>query len=40
MLVPANKSKEKIKKYEQLWSKTRDLIKPVTKKSDEYDKNI
>ena len=36
-LVPTNESKEKIKKYEELWGKTRDLIKSVTKKSDDYD---
>ena len=32
-LVPTNESKEKIKKYEELWIKIRDLIKSVTKKS-------
>ena len=37
MLVPTNESKEKIKKYEELWSKIRDLIKSVTKKSNDYD---
>ena len=37
-LVPANESKEKIKKYEELWSKIRDLIGSITKISDEYDK--
>ena len=36
-LVPTNKSKEKIKKYEELWSKIRDLIRSTTKKSDDYD---
>ena len=36
-LVPTNESKEKIKKYEGLWIKIRDLIRPVTKKSDDYD---
>ena len=36
-LVLTNESKEKIKKYEELWIKTRDLIKSVTKKSDDYD---
>ena len=35
-LVLTNKSKEKIKKYEKLWSKIRDLIKSATKKSDDY----
>ena len=29
--------KEKIKKYEELWSKIRDLIRSVTKRSDDYD---
>ena len=38
MLVPTNESKEKIKKYEELSSKIRDLIRSVTKKSDDYDK--
>ena len=37
-LVPTNESKEKIKKYEELWIKIRDLIRSVTKKSDDYDK--
>ena len=32
-LVPTNKSKEKNKKYEGLWSEIRELIKSVTKKS-------
>ena len=35
-LFPTNKSKEK--KYEQPWIKIKDLIRSVTKKSDEYDK--
>ena len=29
-LVPTNKSKERIKKYEELWSKIRDLIMSIT----------
>ena len=33
ILVPANESKEKIEKYEELWSKIRDLIISVTKNS-------
>ena len=37
-LIPANESKEKIKKYEELWSKIRDLIRSITKNSDDYDK--
>ena len=36
-LVPTNDSKEKIKKYEELWSKIRDLIRLITKNSDDYD---
>ena len=37
MLIPTNESKEKIKKYEELWSKFRDLIRSVTKTSDDHD---
>ena len=37
MLVPTNESKEKIKKYEELWIRTRDLIRWITKSSDDYD---
>ena len=29
-LVPTNESKEKIKKYEELWIKIRDLIRSIT----------
>ena len=36
-LVPTNESKEKIKKYEVLWIKIRDLIGSVTTNSDDYD---
>ena len=36
-LVPTNESKEKIKKYEELWSKIRHLIGSITKNSDDYD---
>ena len=36
-LVPTNKSKESIKNYEELWRKIRDLIRSITKKSDDYD---
>ena len=36
-LVPPNESKEKTKKYEELWIKIRDLIRSVPKKSDDYD---
>ena len=36
-VVPNNESKQIIKEYEELWSKIRDLIRSVTKKSDDYD---
>ena len=36
-LVPTNESKEKIKKFEKLWSKIRDLIRSIFKNSDDYD---
>ena len=36
LLVPTNESK-KIKKYEELWRNTRDLIRSITKNSDDYD---
>ena len=35
-LVLTSENKEKIKKYEELWSKIRDLIMSIIKKSD-YD---
>ena len=37
MLVPTNESKEKIKKCEELWIKIKDLMRSITKKSDDYD---
>ena len=37
MLVPTNESKEKMKRYEELWSKIRDLMRSITKNSDDYD---
>ena len=37
-LAPSNESKEKIKKYEELRSKIKDLIRSVTKNADNYDK--
>ena len=36
ILVPTNESKEKIKNYEKLWIKIRDLIRSITKNSDDY----
>ena len=38
-LVPTNENKEKIKKYEELWIKIKDLIMSITKNSDDYDEN-
>ena len=37
-LFPTNESKEKIKKCEELWSKIRDLIRLLSKNSNDYDK--
>ena len=37
MLAPINENKERIKKSEVLWSKLRDLIRSITKSSDDYD---
>ena len=36
-LVPTNESKEKIKKYEELWSNIWELIRSITKYSDDHD---
>ena len=36
-LVPTNKSKEKNKKYEEIWDKIRNLIRSITKNSYDYD---
>ena len=36
-LLPTVESKEKIKKYGELWSKIRDLISSITKNSGDYD---
>ena len=35
-LIPTNESKEKSKKYEEPQIKIRDLIRSVTKNSDDY----
>ena len=37
LLVPTNKSKEKIKKYEEMQSKIKDLVRSITKNSVDYD---
>ena len=34
--VPTNESNEKIKKYDELWSKIKDLIRSITKHSNGY----
>ena len=39
-LVSTNESKEKTKKYEELWIKIRDLIRSINKNSDDYDEKI
>ena len=36
-LVLTNESKQRIKKYEEIWIKIRDLIRSITKNSDVYD---
>ena len=37
MLVPTNQREKKIKQYEELWTKIRNLIRLTTKISDDYD---
>ena len=39
ILVPTNETKENVRKYEKLWSKIRNLIRSMTKNSDDYDEN-
>ena len=39
-LVPTDESIDTSKKYEELWSKMKDLIRSITNNSDNYDKNI
>ena len=34
---PTNKSKDTLKRYEEIWNKMRDLITSITKNSDYYD---
>ena len=36
-LAPINETKKKIKKYEERWIKIKDLIRSITKNSDDYD---
>ena len=35
-LVPTDENKDTLKKYEEMWSKIRDLIRSVTNNSDDY----
>ena len=37
MLFPTDESKEVTNKYQELWSKIKDLISSITKNSDDYD---
>ena len=39
-LVPTNERKDKIQRYEELWSKIRDLIRSITKTEVIMIKNI
>ena len=39
-LVPTNESKEKIKKYEELWSKIKDIFTLITKNSGDYEEKL
>ena len=39
-LVSSNGSKNRIKKYEELWNKTRDFIRSATTKSDDYNEKF
>ena len=34
------RAKKKFKKYEEMWIKIRDLVRSITKKSDDYEKNM
>ena len=38
-LVPTDKSKDALKKYEELWTKIRYLIRSTSNDSDNYDKD-
>ena len=37
MLVPNDENKDTLKKYEEMWSKIRDLIRSVTNNRDDYN---
>ena len=36
-VIPPIESRKRRKNYEELWSKIKDLIRPITKNSDHYD---
>ena len=40
MLVPTNKRKAKIKEYEELWSKIRELVRSINKSLDYDEKDM
>ena len=37
ILVPTDESKDTLKKYKEMWSKVRDLIRSITNNSEDYD---
>ena len=37
MLAPTDENKSAIKRYEELWSKLKDLIRSITNNSENYD---
>ena len=37
MLFPTDESKDTLKKYKEMWSKVRDLIRSTTNNSEDYD---
>ena len=37
-LVPNDEIKDALKKFEELWSKSRDLIRSISNSSDDYEK--
>ena len=36
-LVPSDESQDTLRKYEEIWSKIRDLIRSTTNNSSDYD---
>ena len=37
-LVPNDEIKDTLKKFEELWSKSRDLVRSISNSSDDYEK--